>query len=113
MPRCRCGAFVAALVAALLLPSPASAWGFAAHRFIMRRAIDILPGDIKPFFVQHREELVSSIDLLMKDTVGAWRLLPDGCWERVRPEKGDKPRSAQATLMRRARRRGGSRRLAS
>jgi polyphosphate kinase len=61
----------------------------------------------------HRDELVSAIDLLMKDTVGAWRLLPDGSWERVRPEKGDKPRAAQATLMRRARRRGGSRRLAS
>jgi hypothetical protein len=58
MPRCRCGALVAALVAALLLPSPAWAWGFAAHRFIMRRAIDLLPDDIKPFFVQHRDELV-------------------------------------------------------
>jgi hypothetical protein len=42
----------------MLLPSAASAWGFAAHRFIMRRAIDILPADIKPFFVQHRDELV-------------------------------------------------------
>ena len=42
----------------LLLPAGASAWGFAAHRFIMRRAIDILPAELKPFFVQHRDELV-------------------------------------------------------
>jgi hypothetical protein len=41
-----------------LLPSPASAWGFAAHRYIMRRAIDILPAELKPFFVQHRDEVV-------------------------------------------------------
>jgi polyphosphate kinase len=62
---------------------------------------------------RHRDELLSTIDLLMKDTVGSWRLLSDGSWERVRPAKGDKPRSAQATLMRRARRRGGPARLAS
>jgi hypothetical protein len=28
---------------ALLTPAPAAAWGFEAHKFIMSRAIDILP----------------------------------------------------------------------
>jgi hypothetical protein len=52
-----------ALIAALLLPSQAFAWSWAAHRFIMRRAIEILPAEIKPFFVERREEIVyRSID---------------------------------------------------
>ena len=48
----------AVLVAALLLPAPASAWSWATHRYIMRRAIEILPAGIRPFFVEHREEIV-------------------------------------------------------
>jgi hypothetical protein len=49
--------------ALLLLPSPVFAWSWAAHRFIMRRAIEILPPEIKPFFVERREEIVyRSID---------------------------------------------------
>jgi hypothetical protein len=46
------------MLAAVLLPSPALAWGFAAHKYIMRRAIDLLPAPIKPFFVEHRDEVV-------------------------------------------------------
>jgi hypothetical protein len=46
------------MLAAVLCPSPASAWGFAAHKYIMRRAIDLLPPAIKPFFVEHRDEIV-------------------------------------------------------
>jgi len=53
----------------------------------------------------HREELLTAFDLLLKDTAGAWRLLPDGTWERIRPDKSDKPRSAQLLLARRVRRR--------
>jgi hypothetical protein len=49
---------LAAALVACLLPSPAFAWGFAAHRAIMRRAIDLLPPEIKPFFIEHREEAV-------------------------------------------------------
>jgi hypothetical protein len=45
-------------VAVLTTPVSASAWGFAAHRFIMRQAVDILPAELKPFFVAHRDELV-------------------------------------------------------
>jgi hypothetical protein len=58
MPRGRCGAIAAILLISVLMPVPASAWGFAAHRYIMRRAIELLPADIKPFFVGQRDELV-------------------------------------------------------
>jgi hypothetical protein len=47
----------AALLVTLLLPSPAFAWGFEAHKAIMRRAIDILPPELKPYFMAHRDEL--------------------------------------------------------
>jgi hypothetical protein len=46
------------MLALVLRPSPASAWGFAAHRYIMQRAIDLLPAPVKPFFLEHRDELV-------------------------------------------------------
>jgi hypothetical protein len=55
MPRRLC---VALVVVATLMPAPAFAWGFAAHKYIMRRAIDLLPAAIKPFFVDHRDEIV-------------------------------------------------------
>ena len=51
-------ASVAAFLIAALAPSPALAWGTAAHRYIMRRAIDLLPAEIRPFFVHFRDELV-------------------------------------------------------
>jgi hypothetical protein len=46
------------LAAGPLCPSPASAWGFAGHQLIMRRAIDLLPPELKPLFEKHREEVV-------------------------------------------------------
>jgi len=52
------------LVALTLLvawPSTASAWGFTAHRLIMRRAIDLLPPEIKPFFDHFREQIVDRV----------------------------------------------------
>ena len=49
-------AFAVCLV--VFAPSPASAWGFAAHRYIMARAIDLLPADLQPFFMHYRDELV-------------------------------------------------------
>jgi hypothetical protein len=51
---------VAALIA-LAAPQPAAAWGSAAHRHIMARAIDLLPMELKPFFLQHRDELVMRV----------------------------------------------------
>jgi hypothetical protein len=46
------------LAAILLVPSRASAWGFVAHRFIMARAIDLLPPELKPFYERYRDEIV-------------------------------------------------------
>ena len=51
------------LAALLLLPSHASAWGFEAHKFIVDRAIDILPAELRPFFEANRAFIVErSID---------------------------------------------------
>ena len=49
---------ISGVLALLLVPAPAFAWGAAAHRYIMRRAIELLPADVKPFFDRHRDELV-------------------------------------------------------
>jgi len=51
---------IAALIA-LAAPRPAAAWGTAAHRHIMARAIDLLPAELKPFFLQHKDELVMRV----------------------------------------------------
>jgi hypothetical protein len=48
----------AAFVSTLVTTSPAFAWGFAGHRLIMARAIDLLPPDLKPFFERFRDEIV-------------------------------------------------------
>ena len=48
---------VLALIA-WLAPSPAAAWGTAAHRHIMARAIELLPAELKTFFLQHKDEMV-------------------------------------------------------
>ena len=45
-------------LAASLIPATASAWGFTGHRFIMARAIDLLPPELKPFFEHYRDEIV-------------------------------------------------------
>jgi hypothetical protein len=50
--------FACVLLSIVAMPAPAFAWGTAAHRFIMGRAIDILPAEIKPFFEHFREELL-------------------------------------------------------
>jgi hypothetical protein len=50
--------FAAAFVVLVLLPAPTFAWGFVGHRLIMTRAIDLLPPELKPFFVKHRDEIV-------------------------------------------------------
>lgn len=62
---------VAACAAVLLAPAPAAAWGFDAHRFVMDRAIALLPDELRPFFEKHRAALVErSID---PDTwIGRW-----------------------------------------
>jgi len=54
MIRAACCAFVFLA----LMPAPAHAWGTNAHRYIMGKAIDLLPPEIKPFFEHFRAELV-------------------------------------------------------
>jgi hypothetical protein len=54
-------ATAAALVALTLTAgraTPVQAWGYAAHKFIMDRAIDLLPPEIRPFFQQYRTTIV-------------------------------------------------------
>jgi hypothetical protein len=57
----KAAAIASALVVSMLVPSTAHAWGSNAHRYIMRRAIDLLPASIKPFFEAHRDELVMRV----------------------------------------------------
>lgn len=57
-------------LAAMLQPTPAFAWGSAAHRFIMSRAIDLLPPGLKPFFAHYRDQIVTRV--IDPDT---WRLV--------------------------------------
>jgi hypothetical protein len=55
----RKASLIAALfVATALVPSSAEAWGFVAHRYIMGRAIDLLPPELKPFYERYRNEIV-------------------------------------------------------
>src|ERR1700687_4778226 len=46
---------------ALVMPLPASAWGFETHKFIMSRAIDVLPEAIRPFFQANRVFVVEHV----------------------------------------------------
>src|SRR5690349_9580296 len=52
---------VAALVLTLAMPASAHAWGFAGHRLIMARAIDLLPAELKAFFERYRSEIVTFV----------------------------------------------------
>ena len=38
----------------LVTPSPVVAWGFETHKFIVSRAIDVLPDELRPFFQANR-----------------------------------------------------------
>jgi hypothetical protein len=54
---------VAVSLVLVLAPTPAFAWGFEAHRFIMDRAIALLPDALRPLFEKHRALLVErSVD---------------------------------------------------
>jgi hypothetical protein len=54
---------IAASVVAMfaLAPGSAFAWGFAAHRLIMRQAIRMLPPELKPFFDRFQDEVVMRV----------------------------------------------------
>jgi hypothetical protein len=51
---------IAALVvlAVVAVPRPADAWGFEAHKYILDRAINLLPAEIRPFFEKYRVAIV-------------------------------------------------------
>jgi polyphosphate kinase len=50
---------------------------------------------------QVRTELESIFKALLADNANAWELNPDGSWDRTKPKKGERRRSAQAVFMRR------------
>ncbi|MDX6466084.1 MAG: polyphosphate kinase, partial [Gaiellaceae bacterium] len=79
---------------------------FMGSADLMPRNLDhrvevLLP--VEPVGIQ--SEIAATLDTLLADTASSWELDEDGAWRRVRPKKEERPRSAQATLMRRARRR--------
>jgi hypothetical protein len=84
-------AVAAAVVVLSLIPMPALAWGTAAHRFIMRRAIEMLPPEIKPFFAANADELVMRVtDPDLWRTVG-WDDDPNHFVNFGAPELGEFP----------------------
>ena len=51
---------VVALIA-VAVPQPASAWGFEPHKYIMTRAIPLLPAPIRPFFEKYQTTIVEHV----------------------------------------------------
>lgn len=47
-----------AALAVIATPRSASAWSFEVHKFIMARAIPLLPAEIRPFFEKHEASIV-------------------------------------------------------
>jgi hypothetical protein len=55
--------FIVGLVCVLATPAPLQAWGYDAHRFIVDRAIALLPDPLRPLFEANRALVVEhSID---------------------------------------------------
>jgi hypothetical protein len=51
------GVLICLLIVACM-PQPAAAWGFEAHKFIMARAIPLLPREIRPYFEKYEASIV-------------------------------------------------------
>ena len=52
-------------------PRPAAAWGFEVHKYIMARAIPLLPPEIRPYFEKYQTSIVEhSIDPDLWRTAG-------------------------------------------
>src|SRR6476659_9177723 len=64
--------FAAVLALAVLLPSPAFAWGAVTHRALTRRAIELLPAALRPLFLKNQDEFV-----LRSNDPDLWRLMFD------------------------------------
>ena len=70
--------WIAVVVAAacFLTPVPAAAWGFEAHKYILARAIPLLPAEIRPFFEKFQVTIVEhAIDPDLWRTAG-WEQEP-------------------------------------
>jgi hypothetical protein len=60
--RLRSALFTASLLVSILaVPAPSDAWGFEAHKFIMARAIPLLPRELRPFFERYRTAVVEHV----------------------------------------------------
>jgi hypothetical protein len=75
----------------ITVPTPAFAWGTAAHRYIMGRAIDLLPAGIKPFFDHYRDELVVRVIDPDMWRVAGWDDGPNHFLDFGRPDLGPYP----------------------
>jgi hypothetical protein len=49
------------LILASAMPASASAWGFEPHKYIMARAIPLLPAAIRPFFLKYQTTIVEHV----------------------------------------------------
>jgi hypothetical protein len=49
------------LLLVIVLPAPAPAWGFEPHKYIMARAIALLPAEIRPFFLKYQTTIVEHV----------------------------------------------------
>lgn len=49
---------IVALLAFFVLPRPAAAWGIEVHKFIMAKAIALLPAEIRPYFQKYEAGIV-------------------------------------------------------
>src|SRR5262249_30222203 len=78
-------------IAACAVPVNAHAWGFAGHRLIMARALDLLPAELQPFFQRFREEvIVRAIDPDLWRSAG-WDEDPNHFIDFGMPELGPYP----------------------
>src|SRR6476619_4761866 len=87
---------IAAAAFGLFLFSPGSAfaWGFAGHKLIMRRAIELLPPELKPFFEKFKDEIVLRVvDPDLWRNVG-WEDDPNHFLDFGAPELGPYPFAA-------------------
>ena len=67
---------VLAFLLALGCPHSADAWGFEVHKYILDRAIPLLPAEIRPFFEKYRTTIVEhTIDPDLWRTAG-WEAEP-------------------------------------
>jgi hypothetical protein len=82
------------IVVSAAAPQPAFAWGSNAHRYIMDRAIDLLPSELRSFFDVHRTEVVLRVNDPDTWRVVGWNDGPNHFLDLGRPELGPYPFTA-------------------